>query len=147
VNAYEQGVSHAIGFECNIGTLDQLFFPANYKNRVDGEYIRRKLSSFNVAELLKVHPNTVNKWAREGKLPGKKSGKRQGWRKWQFWRFSLKDIEDFILNYSGKKDISNAVQYCPWTPQEEQLLKQGVFPEGRTPKACYNRRYRCTQST
>lgn len=46
------------------------------------------LTAEEVAEKLKLHPNTVRKYARWGKLPAVKSGR--------VWRIEEKDLEDFI---------------------------------------------------
>lgn len=46
------------------------------------------LTAEGVAKRLKLHPNTVRKYARWGKLPAKKFGR--------VWMIEEKDLEDFI---------------------------------------------------
>jgi excisionase family DNA binding protein len=43
-----------------------------------------------IAEQLKVHPSTVKRWLREGKLGGLLLGDRAG------WRISQEDLDRFI---------------------------------------------------
>ncbi len=47
-----------------------------------------------VAEALKIHPYTVRRLCREGKMPCFKIGGQ--------WRFSKQDIDTFITNSKGK---------------------------------------------
>lgn len=51
----------------------------------------KKLSTLRVsevAETLQLNPQTVSRWLRQGKLPGRKVGSE--------WRVSRKDLEDYL---------------------------------------------------
>lgn len=142
MNAYQQGVSAVIGIDCNVGTPDHLFHPSNYRERLPEDYVSRKLSTRAVAELLNVTEDSVRLWARQGKLPGRKFGNRTGWKKVVMWRFSLKDVEDFILSGQIRRDLSNPIEHKTWTSQEEALCQQGICPEGRSRRAYHIKRHR-----
>lgn len=48
------------------------------------------MTANEVAERLKVHPATVKRWLREGRLGGVPLGDRAG------WRITEKDLADFL---------------------------------------------------
>ena len=47
--------------------------------------VMRYLTTKEAAELYRVHPETIKKWARAGKIPGKKIGARK-------WLFPAEDL-------------------------------------------------------
>ena len=48
-----------------------------------------------VAEALRLHPYTIRRLCREGRIPGVKFGRQ--------WRFEKKQLEELILKYSKRK--------------------------------------------
>lgn len=142
MNAYSQGVADALGVPVAVGALKTLFHPSNYRHRVDSKYIQRRLSTWQVAELLMIDPSTVSRYRQLGWLTGKKSGHRRGWRKYTFWRYSLKDVEECLLVRHTRKHPDNPIEHTTWTPQEIELLQHGIVPEGRSSQACRNQRHR-----
>jgi hypothetical protein len=143
MNAYQKGVSHALGIDVNVGTKNHLFYPSNYKQRVSSRYIQRVLSSEDIATLMHVDPVTVRQWRVKGWL----KGRRGAWRKYSnlkvyFWRHSLKDLEDCLLVMKTRKQGGNPVEHKKWTLQEKTMVARGSFPEGRSRRACYIMRSR-----
>ncbi len=53
------------------------------------------LTADEVAEYLRIHPYTVRRLARAGKLPGSRIGGQ--------WRFDKKELEKLIVKYTSKK--------------------------------------------
>ena len=53
----------------------------------------RLLTTEEIAAILSVHPRTVMRWLREGKLKGLKVGR--------LWRVRLEDLEAFIRGEKG----------------------------------------------
>ena len=53
------------------------------------------LTAEEIAEYLRIHPYTVRRLAREGKIPGSRIGGQ--------WRFKRKDIDSLVKNYKSKK--------------------------------------------
>lgn len=49
-----------------------------------------------VAELLRIHPETVRQWLREGRLTGVRISRRAG------WRISDRDLNEFLSRDEGK---------------------------------------------
>jgi len=147
MNAYQQGVSHAIGMtEANVGTPNHLFYPPDLKNGYGSAWFRRKLSTRDVADLMHVDPTTVHSWRKKGWLEGNKTGTRvNGWRKIVFWRHSLKDVEACLLSMKTRKQRGNSVEHTTWTPQEIELLKHNEIPELRSRQACRNMKHRLRQ--
>lgn len=76
MNAFQQGVCFALGYPVNVGTPDHLFHPSNFKERIPADYIRRKLSTQDVAMLMHVDPSTVHVWRQKGWLKGRHGAKR-----------------------------------------------------------------------
>lgn len=144
MTAYEQGISDVLGVDIRVGTKDHLFYPSNYKQRLNNDqYIQRILSTSDIAELMHVDVTTVRQWRLKGWL----KGRRGAWRKYSnckiyFWRYSLKDLEDCIMVMQTRKQGNNPIEYKVWTPQEIKLAKYGICPEGRSRRAYYIKRTR-----
>ena len=143
MNTYQFDDSAARRMDLNVGTPDQLFYPANYKDRVDSDYIRRILSTQDIAVLMNVDPVTVHQWREKGWL----KGRHGAWTQWKnlkvyYWRHSLKDLEDCLLVMQTRKHSGNPVEHKNWTPQEIDLLQHGIRPEYRSPQACRNKKHR-----
>ena len=143
MNSYQAGVSHAIGIDANIGTPDQLFNPANFRDRVSSRYIQRVLSTEDIAALMHVDPVTVRQWRLKGWL----KGRHGAWRKYSnlkvyYWRYSLKDLEECLLVRQTRKRGDNPVEHTTWTPQEVEMCQHGICPEGRSRRAYYIKRTR-----
>jgi hypothetical protein len=136
MNSYQLGVNHALGIDANIGTPNMLFHPANFKGRLPAEYLRRKLSTQDIVTLLHINPSTVHIWRQKGWLKGRRGAKRTGWRKFVYWRHSLKDLENCLMVMKTRKRRESAIEFTWWTPQEINILLQGEKPEGRSPLAC-----------
>lgn len=56
----------------------------------------RWFTTAEIAELLKVHEQTVRVWLRTGRLPGRNFGKRTG------WRVKESDLAAFLEGEEGK---------------------------------------------
>jgi transposase-like protein len=125
-----------MGIPCNVGTPDHLFYPANFRQRLPRDYTRRKLSTQDIADLMHVDRSTVHVWRKKGWLKGRRGARRRGWQKWWYWRHSLKDLEDCLLVMQTRKHHGNPVEHTTWTPQERELVKNGIRPEGRSRLAC-----------
>lgn len=143
MDPFQRGVSLVLGIDANIGTLDQLFNPANFKDRVSSRYIQRVLSTQDVANLMHVDPVTVRQWRIKGWL----KGRHGAWRKYSnlkvyYWRYSLKNMEDCILIMKSRKRGGNPVEHKKWTPQEVEMCQQGICPDGRSRRAYYIKRTR-----
>jgi len=143
MNLYQKGVSDAIGLrEVAIGNHQQLFYPPDLKKGFGRHWLKRKLSTQNVADLLHVDRSTVHRWRAAGLLKGNKTGTRKGWRKIIFWRHSLHDVEACLMRVTPRQALNNPVSGKSWTPQEIELLKKGVLPEYRSRQAYRNKKHR-----
>lgn len=64
----------------HMGVLDSLCYHMNVLRRAKGVTMEQLLTVEDVADRLQIHPETIRRWLREGRLDGYRISRRGGWR-------------------------------------------------------------------
>jgi len=143
MNAYEQGIADAMASSIsNVATSRDLFWSRHWRETYPKDFLKRKLGTRNIAELMNVDIKTVYVWVQKGWLAGRKISYRKGNLKFKAWRFSLYDLDRAILRIETRKQGRNSVEHKAWTEFEKKQAASGICPEGRTHRAFLTMRCR-----
>jgi excisionase family DNA binding protein len=100
------------------------------------EELPELLDAKQVAAYLKLHEVTVLRFARQGRLPGFKIGRKWRFRASDIRRWLAEDRESFVRRFNALSDaIGNAMRQAGYGPEDVSRLIAEVREERRAKRA------------